>query len=396
MLKQTLKKPLKKCRTFWKNLRGEVVLLKESFTEENEDGEDQKNILVFSRLKIDNFGDPIIAECCAYLIGQIAREHGVPVKVTIADACETNSNVMKKKLEGQDIVVFPGGGMNGIVFNRTVLKIMEMLGEQEHTAVFFNAIGILRVNPRKKNVKLLKEILNQPQVKQITTRGDLKTLKKYLDGRKEYPTRLVFDPAMWANEVYGAERDLDSRLIGVGVIRPELFQKVWEDITEQEVIDLYRRILEELDKRGYHWQLFTNGMRDDYQLGVKLLKVMGRDREACLGANVKTPEALVKKIAGYQAVIAARLHANILATSLGVPSVGLVWNDKMNLFAEILGCGERYIQGEKLLDAAYVVDRMEAAMEEGYDMERINKMKKKTLGTIRNIVLYDNRVERGE
>lgn len=99
------------------------------------------------------------------------------------------------------------------------------------------------------------------------------------------------------------------------------------------------------------------------------------------------PEQLVKQIASFKAVIAGRFHANIIATSLGIPSVALVWNEKMRAFSELIGCPERYVGSpETLQNPAEIIRILETAMAEGYDEKRIEKYKKKTLRTIKNIL----------
>lgn len=347
----------------------------------------KKRILVLSRKKITNYGDPIIGECCKYIIEKTARENNVRVKVYLGNVYEENPEIMKKDLKRMKAVVFPGGGLNSVVFNKKVLKIFDYIEQRKNISVYFNAIGILRVDPKKKNEALLEQIFNHKQVKQITTRGDYEQLQKYIHEPKAHPSKLVFDPAIWVNEAFGIEKKADSEVIGIGIIRPEIYHSNGNDFSEEDVYNMYIGIIQELEKRGYKWKLFGNGMKEDHQFGIKLLKRLELEPSKYIGARVKSPKALVKKIASFKAVIAARLHANIIATSLQVPSVGLVWNDKMNLFADIIGCQERYIQAEKLLDSKLVVDQVELAIEQGYDLERIEAMKATTVETIKNIVL---------
>lgn len=346
----------------------------------------KKKILVFSRMHITNYGDPIIADCCKYIIKKTAKENKYPVKVSMADVYEKDMEVTRKLLKGQKAVVFPGGGLNSVVFNNKILDIFKLIEEQSDISVFFNAIGILRVNPRKKNEELLVNLFNHHQVKQVTTRGDYNQLLKYIHTPKAYPAKLVFDPAIWVNEAYGIERSLSAEKIGVGVIRPEIFQHNGYDFSTEDVFQMYQGIITELEAKGYVWEFFTNGMKEDYNFGIEVLNRMERNTKQYLGKNVKSSRELVEKISSYQAVIAARLHANIISTSLRVPSVALVWNDKMNLFAEIIGQEERYISGELLKDAKYIVHQLELAMKNGYNEEKIDSMKTITVETIKNII----------
>jgi polysaccharide pyruvyl transferase WcaK-like protein len=148
---------------------------------------------------------------------------------------------------------------------------------------------------------------------------------------------------------------------------------------------MYEGIIGELEKRGYKWKLFTNGFGDDYVFAEELLERLDLDRDTYLGPKITGNKELVEQIAGFKAVIAARLHANIISTSLRVPTVALVWNEKINYFADIIGCRERYLSAEQLSDTKLIVDRMETAIAEGYDEERIRAMKEETVETIRNI-----------
>lgn len=346
----------------------------------------KQNILVFSRQNITNYGDPIIADCCQYIIQKTAKENHIRVNVTIEDIYEKNLEVTREKLKNVKKVVFPGGGMNSVVFNNLILQIFEMIEPMKKVSVYFNAIGILKVNPNPKNEELLIKIFNKPFVKQVSTRGDLPKLQTYIKTPRKYSSELILDPAIWVNEAYRIERNPKSKTIGIGVIRPEIFTNNGNDFSVDDVLNMYVGIIQELEKRGYKWKLFSNGMHEDYKFGAKILKHLGLEKKKYLVPNSTDCRDLVTKISKFQAVIAARLHANIIATSLSIPSVGLVWNDKMNLFADIIGCPERYLSVEYLLDGEHIVDVMETAIEEGYNTAKINAEKKKTVKTIKNIL----------
>lgn len=346
----------------------------------------KKNIIIFSRKNITNYGDPIIGDCCKYIIETTAKKRHMRVNVTILDIYGKDTALITSKLKKASAVVFPGGGVNSVAFNKIILEIFEVIEQYKRISVYFNAIGILKVNPNPKNEALLKIIFNKDQVKQITTRGDLGQLKTYITSDKPYPEKLVLDPAIWVNEAYNIQRDTTSDLIGIGVIRPEIYQKNGSDISSDDVLKMYTNIIRALDRRGYKWQLFSNGMKDDYNFGLTILDHLGLDKNQYIGRNTKNSKDLVQKISQYKAIIAARLHANIIATALSVPSVGLVWNDKMNLFADMIGCRDRYLSTDYLLDGEYIADTMERAVQEGYDTDRINSLKDMTQQTILNIL----------
>lgn len=349
--------------------------------------ESVKEILVFSRMHITNYGDPIIGECCRYLIEKAAAERKTCVKVSIADVYEKDMEIIKNQLRGKQAVVFPGGGMNSIVFNQRLLEIYDLIEQQADTEVYFNAVGISRVRPKLQNEKLLEKLFQKPQTVQVTTRGDFGQLLLYLNKSMKYPPRLVLDPAVFAGEAYGIQRKTKTQKVGLGIIRPEIFEANGNQFSAGDVREMYEKIIRKLQEKGYEWELFTNGMAQDEAFGWEILGSMGLKSRRYMKHSVKSGRQLVKRIAGYRGVIASRLHANILATSLGIPSVGLVWNDKMNLFADAIGARERYLSGIQLLDASGIVSRLEDAAEEGYCETQIDAMKAATKETVCNMIL---------
>ena len=345
-----------------------------------------KKVVVLSRKRITNYGDPIIADCCAYLAQNAAEKAGVNCLVRIVDINESDKEKLRVQLSGTDILIYPGGGLNSVKFNKKVISVLDVLDEVSDAKVFFNAIGILKVDPNPDNEKLLVEILNRPNVCQVTTRGDFPQLKKYLTSKQEFPPEWILDPAVWSGETYGISKNEQSDVIGVGVIRSDIFEANKNDFSPEDVFEMYEGILRELDRRGMKWQLFVNGMKDDFKFGVRLLERMNIEvSEERICSAVVSPRSLVEVISGYKAVIAARLHANIISTALAIPSVALVWNDKMNLFGEIIGSEENYIKPEKLKKSQYIVDRLEEAIRNGYNLNKIDAEKEKTLTTFDNI-----------
>lgn len=345
-----------------------------------------KKILVLSRENITNYGDPIIADCCKYLIEKTASENNIPVHVSISDVYEKDPQVLFEAVKAAEIIVFPGGGINSMKFNRLILDIVKKAQENRERPVFFNAIGLNNRNPNKKNEKLLVEIFNQLNVKQITTRGDIEELKRLAVNNKEFQSKWVFDPALWAGEAYGVTREVGSKLVGVGLIRPEIFMENGCDFSIENVFSMYLSIINELNARKLEWRLFTNGMKRDHRFGKELLKRLNLDVAIYLGENTNSKEQLIERIAQFGGIIATRLHANIIATALDIPSVGLVWNSKLSLFGKLIDCSDRYIEVEKLTDITYIVDKLEQARDEGYNHEHIESIKSITLETVRNII----------
>ena len=88
---------------------------------------------------------------------------------------------------------------------------------------------------------------------------------------------------------------------------------------------------------------------------------------------------LVRIISDYKGIIATRLHTNIIAYSMGCPSIGLVWNDKLAQWGAGIGHPERFVEADRM-EALDVVSRLKRAMSEkhkkrgGGDDEILNSL----------------------
>jgi hypothetical protein len=83
---------------------------------------------------------------------------------------------------------------------------------------------------------------------------------------------------------------------------------------------------------------------------------------------MNTPERLIDKISAYSGVIAYRLHANITSYSLGIPSIGLIWNQKIPMFYEAIDYPGRAI-GSKDWNSETVVAALCRAISEGVEKD---------------------------
>lgn len=96
----------------------------------------------------------------------------------------------------------------------------------------------------------------------------------------------------------------------------------------------YRAVAAQLTADGWEVIAFTNGAAED----EALLSIVVGDEPATRPQSLTRaprpvrPGDLVQLIGGFDAVAGHRLHANIIAYALGVPSIGLAWNRKMDGF----------------------------------------------------------------
>lgn len=335
---------------------------------------EKRKILILGRVKDKNLGDSIIVDTCAYALQKIADEKKKNISITCLNLFTKDIDNVNRVVKDYDAVVFPGGGVNSAKFTTAAKKALEGNDDVE---VFFNASGVSKTN-NETVVKAIKSLFNKENVVHITTRGDFETAKKFVKAKKNFPVQFILDPAIFTSDTYGIKKNEKSDVIGVGLIRPGIFKENGRDLDENDVMQMYLDLLRKLDERGEKWQLFCNGTMRDYEFAQSVLENSGRSLDLLAPCPAKNEE-LVKLIAGYKGIIASRFHANIIATSLRVPTVALVWNDKMLGFAELTGCRDRYITDlNDLQNAETILNKFDEAMATGFDEAIIGKAILKT------------------
>ncbi len=335
---------------------------------------EKRRILVLGRINDKNLGDSIIVDTCAYALETIAKEKKRNISVTCMNILSSDKDNIRRVIKDYDAVVFPGGGVNSAKFTTAAMKVLE---GNDNVEVYFNASGVSKTN-NDTVIKNIKNLFNRENVVHITTRGDFATAKKFVDTKKEFPVQFILDPAIFTSDTYGIKKNEKSDVIGIGLIRPGIFKENGRELDENDVMQMYLDLLDKLDERGEKWQLFCNGTMADYEFAQSVLETSGRSLDLLAPCPEENKE-LVKLIASYKGVIASRFHANIIATSLRVPAIALVWNNKMLGFAELTGCRDRYITDLKdLQNADAILNKFDEAMANGFDEEVIGKAILKT------------------
>lgn len=309
-----------------------------------------------------NLGDQVIADSAQYLIRQalprLGEQHYVVQHYDIQSADE-------EMIRSSDLIIFDGGGLvkyRQEDFHTYVPDILDCAKECG-IPVYFNCVGVEGYDAQDARCLRLAQTLNYDCVKAITVRDDLETLRRdYLktDGILTAP---VLDPAIFTPQVYGIQKDAQSEVIGLGVVRHRIFEDYGiAQVTREFQLAMWQGIAAELEARGYKWKLYVNGLRSDYDFALEILQHMGRESEAStlLAPRPTESRELVSLTASFAGVIACRMHANIIAYALGIPSVGLVWNDKMVFWGERIGRPERFLTSSQFEPKRIVQSLMEA------------------------------------
>lgn len=291
-------------------------------------------------------------------------------------------------LKKSKMVIIAGGGL--IKYSRenfwNALYSIVSYCNKARIHVYFNAIGVEGFDKNNFYCQLLKYSLSKKCVKVISTRDDIETLKKYVSNKKT-ELKVVGDPALWSVEKYELNDIQKNDIVGVGLIRGKIFTDYGTEFSEEQILQAYVGIVKELESRGYKWQLFCNGLKSDYRMGKDILSFLGLPvEEQYLAPRPTKAKSLVKRISEYKGIIGARLHSNIISAAYGIPSVSLVWNDKLKFFGEQINHAERFFSKEDFENPKMVVDKLELAMSEGYDDLIIKNLKLSTKESLEKFI----------
>jgi len=309
------------------------------------------------------------------------------ISITTRDIRKQKSNKDLASVRNSDMVIVPGGGMIKYRVENLPVAMDRVTSRAEHYGIptFFNAVGVEGFDAEDENCRLLCDMLSCKCIKGITSRDYADFLNtNYLPAHLR--AKRVSDPAVWAEEVYDVSKNPESDVVGLGVGRPGLFNDYGLDFPEDKQLELWKKIIDILESKGVKWKLFTNGLPKDEEFLTKVLEFAGKEdkREDYTLQRPETSEKLVKNIAQFKGIIALRMHANIIAFALDIPSVGLVWNEKMSCFGESIGVPHRFITYDKF-SAEYITDVLDDALLKGYNEEVRNREKMSAYESIKDL-----------
>ena len=308
-----------------------------------------------------NYGDTIIADCTEYLIKKALGKKAD--QYTIINYAYTSDDI--EQIKYVDAVVFAGGGLIKFKAEDFYKRVAEMIetAQKYNVPVFLNAVGVEGHDEADERCLMISDALNKPCVKGISVRDDIDLLKDSYIKNPDIRIRNGIDPAVWTPQAYGiTRRPQDEECIGLGIAREMLFADYdLPQFDRQFMLDFWKDTALALEAKGLKWKLFTNGLDSDECFADDVLEYIGHGEKLAQPNNAAT---LVKNISYFTGMIATRMHSNIVAFSLGIPSIGLVWNDKLKMWGENIGCPERFLES-KDISAENAVSALELAMKQG-------------------------------
>lgn len=274
---------------------------------------------------------------------------------------------------GADLAVIGGGQLfadASLNFPLKIARAARVLAA-EGTPVAVHAVGVSR-NWTPAGKDLFAEVLGT-DLRIVGTR-DAASARAWSAQMPGGPApRLTADPGLLAAECYGWP---EERTGGVGlcvtdfgILRHHADGGVAG--SARGAAEFYAGIVLALVAEGHRVTLFCNGAAEDAALMARLagrpeLADLRRDGRLLVPPLPATPAELAHRIAGFDAVVAHRLHACIVAFSYGVPVVGLGWDSKLGAFFDAIGGRETFTDDPRI-DGADIARITGAALQRGTD-----------------------------
>ncbi len=154
--------------------------------------------------------------------------------------------------------------------------------------------------------------------------------------------RIAPDPALLAPDAFDLQiSDAATGRIGLGITHPSALQAHGEGAAPSghDAISNVAALASNLTANGFRPVLFTNGAFEDEAFLARLVasKTFAAFKSGVeVAPRASSPAGLARLIAGFDGVIAHRLHANILSFALGGVPVGLAWDAKMRGFFDLI------------------------------------------------------------
>ncbi|MGO3127131.1 MAG: polysaccharide pyruvyl transferase family protein [Luteimonas sp.] len=389
------------------------------------------NLVICTLRYSDNLGDGVIGDCLEYLIkevmpdanishldmagrsgySQLASKSKGARKKSLLYLCPRflrrpafwlifhlfiRNRLIKlcsKHINGHTSLLIFGGGqvLNDVALNFP-LKFQEVCRFTHSRGVptAVNAAGVSENWSwlgRREFAKAFKSSMDFVSVRDNESKA---TLDSYIATRNQ--VQVTFDPAIWAKETYkvDSETSYSPRFrLGLGIANPKELatQASGNEFHEPAFQSFWLDLVDGVDTSKYDVVLFTNGSSED---DAYLSKFSDRFRSLRPHINFSVeprplcPEELVSSIASMDVIVAHRLHANIVAYSLGIPTLSLVWDRKVSSFNEMVGRSHWCYAG---LDVGTLVSQqIDSAREAGVDLASQGRFKRACLQQVQTML----------
>jgi polysaccharide pyruvyl transferase WcaK-like protein len=300
----------------------------------------------------------------------------------------------KEIIQNLDGLVIAGGGF--IKFKTQGLNYLDeqliKIAQKRNIPVMFNAVGVEGYDADDIRCQKLKKALNLEVVKVVTTRDDLETLQKKYLTKKKVVSDVVGDPVFWLQDCFSIRKNPSTTKIGINLINPNNYKAYGGEADYFKIDNFYKNLIQELGVLGADFYLFSNGMEIDQRFGQRLITSMNLPKDRLISRPEDSTEFL-EIISEFKVILAARMHAGIVAYALDIPKVGLIWSEKIDFLANIIGERKTYFSEDEL-DYKKIAHLLDNSQSLKINTQTKEALKKKTLKYI-GIFLDDIEKSRG-
>lgn len=289
------------------------------------------------------------------------------------------SKAYVKQVEGCDLAIIAGGGIIHYRHHDYWQNISAFIVACGRLGipVAVNAVGIEDYDAGNLKCRMLSSYLRQDIVKSVTTRDDIDVLKLYMEGSHAVVGKII-DPVIFCSRMTGIQRNENSQTVGIGIIRKNIFSDFHVEFNHKRLASFYADIIRSFEQNGTSYRLFTNGLEEDLDILPDIESKLGHSLEVTVPQSAND---LIRIVSGFKGIITARMHSCIVAYSLGVPAVGLVWNRKLEFWGRNIGCSSCFLALEGL-DPALAIRQLDTAMQEGYDRQLREQLEEEHLKSV--------------
>lgn len=277
-----------------------------------------------------------------YIIKKIILDIKTFVKWFCKEESKFNKRLENTICSKNTVFVIAGGALiSSSLFYALRINAIVKAAKRHNGKVIFNAVGIEKTIRNIGFAKyIVRHYLKQPQIIAFSTRDHVEDVP-YISNRKEFQI-LQPDPGLFAADAFQV-RKKESDIIGLSVISYEAYQSVMlndkraNKITPEDLLSFWGKIIRDFISNGKNFKILTNGGSLDYQIALRICKMMNLDTEKYLLPLATEPKVLIEQLSQFKLVIAHRLHALIVSSSLGIPVIPIVWSDKVVSFSKMIG-----------------------------------------------------------
>lgn len=246
-----------------------------------------------------------------------------------------------------DLAVFCGGQLINSTFTEQMRDVAKLL-QQANIPTIYNSVGLGVV--KDKDIKIFKRVLEYPNVRAISCRCDEIRFNKFFDFEKGKALG-TFDPGICASDIYDIRRNNNTACVGLGVMSSSR-------ISDDRMIIFWKQVISFLDKKGIPWKMFYTGTWKDYLLAKDILTSLNMANVGCsINENINAPVDIINELSQFSKIISFRLHSHIISYSLGIPTIAISWDKKIDDFFAKIGHSDRVFQIDS--DVSSIMDKLD-------------------------------------